>query len=62
MSQQFPRPYQPPGEHIKVELNLPNYATKDVLKKGLGFDMSCLTAKSDLASFIKKQIKYIWTG
>ena len=54
MSQQFPRPYQPPGEHIKVELNLPNYATKDVLKKGLGFDMSCLTAKSDLASFIKK--------
>ena len=40
MSQQFPKPYQCAGENIKVELNLPNYATKDDLRNTTGVDMS----------------------
>ena len=36
--------------HIKVELDLSNYATKADLKSEIGIDTTNLAAKSDLAS------------
>ena len=39
MSKYFPKP-KPLGKNVKVELGLPNYATKSDLKKATGVDRS----------------------
>ena len=48
MSQYFPKPYEPFGGDIKVDLS--NYATKTDLKIAAGIDTSKLALKSNLAS------------
>ena len=48
--QYFPEPYNFFGRNVKVELDLPNYATKVDLKNATGTDTSNLAAKSDLAT------------
>ena len=50
MGQYFPKPYEPFGGDINVEVDLSNYATKADIKNGTGIDTSKLAAKSDLAS------------
>ena len=40
MSQYFPEPYEHSGEHVKVELNLFDYASKANLRKARGIDRS----------------------
>ena len=48
MSQYFPKPCRHFGENVKVESDLPNYATKAEFATGI--DTYKLAAKSDLAS------------
>ena len=50
MSQYFPKPYEPFGGDINVEVNLSNYATKTDLKNVTHVDVSSFTLKSNLAS------------
>ena len=45
MSQNFPKPYEPFGEDINVEVNLSNYATKTDLKN---------VSHADVGSFVLK--------
>ena len=40
MNQCFPKPYEPFGGNVKVELDLFNYATKAELKNATGIDTS----------------------
>ena len=49
MSQYFPEP-KCLGERAKVELDLPNYATKADLKNATGVDTSKIAKKIDLAN------------
>ena len=50
MSQYFPKPYEPFGRDINVNVDLSNYATKADLKDSTETDKSKLVAKSDLLS------------
>ena len=50
MSQYIPKPFEPFGGHITVEVDLSNYATKADLKNATGIHTSKLVAKSDLTS------------
>ena len=50
MSQYFPKPYEPFGRDINVNVDLSNYATKADLKNSTGIDTSKLATKSDLLS------------
>ena len=50
MSQYFPKPYEPFGGDINVEVDLSNYATKADLKIATGIDTSKLAANPDLVS------------
>ena len=45
MSQYFPEPNEPFGGDINIKVDLSNYATKNDLKNGIGFDTSKLTLK-----------------
>ena len=49
MNEYFPKPNSL-GANLKVELNLPNYATKTNLKNRRGFDTSFFVKKTDLAN------------
>ena len=49
MSQYFPKPHNCFGRNVKVELDLPNYATKTDLKGARAIDTSNLALKSNLA-------------
>ena len=50
MSQYFPKPYEPFGGDINVEVELSNYATKTDIKNISHIDTSSFTLKSNLAS------------
>ena len=50
MSQCFPKPYEPFGGDINVNVDLSNYETKTDLKDATGLDTCKLAAKSDLAN------------
>ena len=50
MSQYFPKPYEPFGRNINVEVDLSNYATKLDLRNATGVNTYKLAAKSNLAS------------
>ena len=49
MSEYFPKPKYL-GANAKVELDLPNYATKTDLKNATGVDTSSFAKKVDLAN------------
>ena len=49
MSEYFPKPKYL-GANVKVELDLPNYATKTDLKNATGVDTSSFAKKVDLAN------------
>ena len=46
LSQYFPKPYDPFGGDINVEVGLSNYGTKVDLNNATGIDTSKLAAKS----------------
>ena len=46
LSQYFPKPYDPFGGDINVEVGLSNYATEVDLNNATGIDTSKLAAKS----------------
>ena len=48
MSQYFPKPFEPIGGDINVEVDLSNYATKTDLENVSHVDVSSFTLKSDL--------------
>ena len=50
MSQYFLKPYRRFGGNVKVELDLPTYATKADFKNATGADPSKLAVKPDWAS------------
>ena len=55
MSQYFPKPYEPFGGDINVEVDLSNFATKTNIRKYLTFSATCydtssFALKSNLAS------------
>ena len=50
MSQYFPKPYEPFGGGIDVEVDLSNYATKADIKHISLVDTSCFAVKSNIAS------------
>ena len=50
MSQSFPKPYEPFGGDINVNVGLSNYATKTDLKNVSHVDVSSLVLKSNPAS------------
>ena len=50
MSQYFPKPHEPFGGDINVEVDLSNYATETDIKKILHADTSSFALKSNLAS------------
>ena len=50
MSQYIPKPFEPFGGDITIEVDLSNYETKADLKNATGIDTSKLAAKSDLTS------------
>ena len=50
MSQYFPKPYEPFGGDINVNVDLSNYATKTNLKNVSHVDVSSFALKSNLAS------------
>ena len=54
MSQYFPKPYEPFGRNINVEVDLSNYATKLDLRNATGVNTYKLAAKSNLASLKAK--------
>ena len=51
MSKHFPKPYEPLGGYVKVELDLSNYATTAGLERATGVNTSNVAAKPDLASW-----------
>ena len=55
LSQYFPKPYDPFGGDINVEVGLSNYATEVDLNNATGIDTSKLAAKSYSVS-LKAQI------
>ena len=55
MNPQFPKPSKSFEGKVNVKVDMPNYATKLVLKLATGIDTSKLAAKSDLAS-LKAQV------
>ena len=50
MNQNFPKPYEPIGGDINVEVDLSNFATKIDKKNILHIDTSSFALKSNLAS------------
>ena len=50
MSQYFPKPCEPFGGDINVEVDLSNYATKTYIKNISHVDTSSYTLKSNLVS------------
>ena len=50
MSQYFPKPYEPFGGDIDVEVDLSNYATKADIKNISLVDTSYFAVKSNIAS------------
>ena len=54
MSQYFPKPYEPFGGDINVQVDLSNYITKANIKNISHTDTSSFPLKSNLASLIKK--------
>ena len=50
MSQYFPKPYEPFGRDISVQVDLSNYATKTDIKNIWHIDTSSFALKSNLAS------------
>ena len=54
MSQYFPKPYEPFGGDINVQVDLSNYATKADLKNISHIDVSSYALKSNLASLKTK--------
>ena len=50
MSQYFPKPYEPFGGDISVEVHLSNYATKDDIRKITHVDTSNFALKTNLAN------------
>ena len=50
MSQCFPKPYEPFGGDINVNVDLSNYATKGDIKNISHVDTSSFTLKTNLAS------------
>ena len=50
MSQYFPKPYEPFGGDISVEVDLSNYATKDDIRKITHVDTSNFALKTNLAN------------
>ena len=50
MSQYFPKPYEPFGRDINVNVDLSNYATKTDLKNVTHVDVSSFALKLNLAS------------
>ena len=50
MSQYFPKPYEPFGGDINVEVELSSYATKTDLKNISHVDVSSFALKPNLAS------------
>ena len=61
MSQYFPKPYEPFGRNINVEVDLSNYATKLDLRNATGVNTYKLAAKSNLAS-LKAKVDKIDVG
>ena len=57
MSQYFPKPYEPFGGDINVNVDLPNYATKTDLKNISHIDVSSYALKSNLASLKTEEDK-----
>ena len=49
MSQYFPEPYEPFGWHIKIKIDLSNYATKADAKNISHVDTSSFALKTNLA-------------
>ena len=58
MSQCFPKPYKPFWGNVRVELDLPSYATKLDLKETTGIGNSNFALKSNLTS-LKTEIDKI---
>ena len=54
MSQYFPKPYEPFGGDNKVEVDLPNHATKNDLKNISHANTSSFALKSNLAGLKAK--------
>ena len=50
MSQYFPKPYEPFGADINVNVDLSNYATKADIKNISHIDTSSFALKTNLAS------------
>ena len=50
MSQYFPKPYEPFGGDVNVEVDLFNYATKPDIKNVSHVDASSFALKSDLSN------------
>ena len=50
MSQYFPKPYEPVGGDISVEVDLSNYATKNDIRKITHVDTSNFALKTNLAN------------
>ena len=50
MSEYFPKPYEPFGAGIKVEVDLSNYATKADIKNITHIDTSNFSLKTNLAN------------
>ena len=50
MSQYFPKPYEPFGEHINVKVDFSNYTTKTDFKNGTHVDVNNFALKSSLAN------------
>ena len=50
ISQYFPKPYEPFGEDINVNIDLSNYATKDDIKNITHVDTSSFALKTNVAN------------
>ena len=60
MSEYFPK-QKPLGANVKVELDLPNYATKAELKNTAGVDTTKFAKKDDLVS-LKSEVDKLDIG
>ena len=54
ISQYFPKPYEPFGEDINVNIDLSNYATKDDIKNITHVDTSSFALKTNVANLKTK--------
>ena len=59
MSQYFPKPYEPFGGDINIQVDLSNFATKTDLKNVPHVDVSSFALKSNLASLKNKVDKLV---